>query len=58
MWEQTDGQVSVPIILKQGKRYYLEIIHKQADQKDNLSIVWQIPGQARAVINGVYLSPF
>jgi hypothetical protein len=44
--------------LQAGSRYYLEIRHKQADQKDNLSVAWQIPSQEQTVIDGKYLSPF
>jgi PKD repeat protein len=56
-WTQTPGQASGPISLRAGERYYLEVRHKQADQKDNLSVAWQIPGGTRAVIDGAYLSP-
>ena len=56
-WDQMDGQSSAPVALEAGKRYYIEILHKQADQKDSLSVAWQIPGHDRAVIDGVYLSP-
>ena len=31
---------------------------EQADQKDNLSVAWQIPGQERTLVSGQYLSPF
>lgn len=56
-WDQQEGQASVAIPLEQGKRYYIEVLHKQADQKDNLSVAWQIPGRERVVIDGGYLSP-
>jgi xyloglucan-specific exo-beta-1,4-glucanase len=56
-WDQDGGQVSASIALEQDKRYYIEILHKQADQKDSLSIAWQIPGHERAVIDGLHLSP-
>jgi hypothetical protein len=56
-WDQTGGQASAPVALEAGRRYYIEILHKQADQKDSLSVAWQIPGQDRAVIDGRYLAP-
>jgi hypothetical protein len=34
------------------------VLHKQADQKDNLAIGWQIPGKEIEVIDGAFLSPF
>lgn len=52
------AQASGFIMLEAGKRYYIEAIHKEGDQKDNLSVAWQIPGQERAVIAGQYLAPF
>ncbi|MEZ4679074.1 MAG: PA14 domain-containing protein [Caldilineaceae bacterium] len=56
-WDRYGSQQSVTIQLQAGQRYYIEVLHKQADQKDNLSVAWQIPGQERAVIDGAYLSP-
>jgi hypothetical protein len=57
-WEKTSGQAAAPLVLQASQQYYLEIRHKQADQKDSLSVAWQIPGQERTVIDGEYLSPF
>lgn len=57
-WDKYGEQQSVPIKLEAGKRYYIEILHKDADQKDNLAVAWQIPGGERAVVEGKYLSPF
>lgn len=56
-WNRYGSQQSVPISLEAGQRYYIEVLHKQADQKDNLTVAWQIPGQERAIIAGMYLSP-
>jgi glucose/arabinose dehydrogenase len=55
-WEKLAGQASAPVTLSAGQRYYLEIRHKQADQKDNLSVAWQVPGQERTMLDGHYLS--
>jgi hypothetical protein len=51
-------QQSGGVILEAGKKYYVEVLHKDADQKDNLSVAWQIPGAERTIIEGQYLSPF
>jgi len=56
-WDRHPSQQSEVIRLQAGQRYYLEVLHKQSDQKDNLSVAWQIPGSARAIIAGTYLSP-
>jgi glucose/arabinose dehydrogenase len=50
-------QQSGGIMLEAGKKYYIEAIHKDADQKDNLAVAWQGPGFEREIIEGKYLSP-
>ncbi len=57
-WDKYPEQQSGLITLQAGKRYYIEALHKEADQKDNLSVAWQIPAHAPAVIDGLYLAPF
>ncbi|MFN8466096.1 MAG: PQQ-dependent sugar dehydrogenase [Caldilineaceae bacterium] len=56
-WDKSPTQASAPISLKGGRRYYIEARHKQADQKDNLSVAWQRPGGERGVIDTEYLTP-
>lgn len=56
-WDKYPEQASPLIDLVAGERYYIEVLHKQADQKDNLSVAWQPPAGVRAVIDGKYLSP-
>ena len=56
-WDKSPTQASAPIPLKGGQSYYIEARHKQADQKDNLSVAWQPPGGERTVIESEYLSP-
>ena len=56
-WDKSPTQASAPIPLKGGRRYYIEARHKQADQKDNLSVAWQMPGGERTVIDTEYLTP-
>ncbi len=57
-WDKLPEQASAIINLRAGQKYYIEIVHKQADQKTNLSVAWQPPGGGRTVIDGQYLSPF
>ncbi len=56
-WDKSPTQASAPIPLKAGRRYYIEARHKQADQKDNLSVAWQPPGGERTLIESAYLTP-
>jgi hypothetical protein len=45
--------------LEQGKKYYLEAVHKQNTGGANLAVGWIAPGgSAATVIKGAYLSPF
>lgn len=57
VWDKYPEQVSELITLEAGKRYYVEVLHKQADQKDNLSVAWQTPDGTREVIGADYLAP-
>lgn len=57
VWDKYPEQASGLVQLEAGKRYYIEILHKQADGKDNLSVAWQPPGGTREIIAGKYLSP-
>ena len=56
-WDKFPTQASAPIPLRGGRRYYIEARHKQADQKDNLSVAWQVPGGERTVIGTDFLTP-
>ena len=56
-YDKYPEQASPPVTLRAGQTYYIEVLHKQADQKDNLSVAWQPPGGGRSVIAGEYLSP-
>ncbi len=57
-WDKHGSQQSGAIQLKAGERYYIEVLHKDLDQKDNLTVAWQVPGEERAIIDGEFLSPF
>ena len=54
-WDKQPEQASAPIPLEVGERYYIEVRHKQADQKDNVAVAWQPPDGERAVIGGEFL---
>src|SRR5262249_36538532 len=57
-WDAQPGQRSNPIRLEAGRKYYIEVLHKQASAADHLSVAWKFPGENRVVIAGRYLSPF
>jgi glucose/arabinose dehydrogenase len=57
-YEKNPEQITGPIALQAGQRYYFEVLYKQGDNKDNLSVAWQIPGQERRVIGGEYLEGY
>ena len=58
-WNKFATQRSAPIQLTQGKRYYIEALHKQGAGTDHLSVGWQLPdGTQERPIGPGRLSPF
>ncbi len=57
-WNDKPEQKSKPIRLAAGKRYYLEVLHKEGGGGDHLSVAWQPPGGGQDIIPGSALSPF
>jgi beta-mannanase len=58
-WTKYTSQQSVPISLVAGKRYYIEAIHREGTQGDNLAVGWQLPsGTLERPLPGMRLSPF
>ena len=56
-WDKYGSQQSSPISLAKGGKYYIEVLHKEADGNDNIAVAWgDAPNQQ--VIDGVYLSPY
>lgn len=52
-------QISLPIPLIKGARYYVETVHKEGTNQDHLSVAWRIPGGAfEGPIPGTRLSPY
>ena len=54
-WDAQAGQKSVPVALEAGRRYYLEVLHKEGIGGDHLAVAWQGPGFARRVIPNQFL---
>lgn len=44
------SQKSAPVQLTQGYRYYVEVLHKEANGNDHVSVAWTLP-------NGVFENP-
>jgi uncharacterized repeat protein (TIGR03803 family)/ELWxxDGT repeat protein len=58
-WNKFASQRSVSIPLQQGKKYYIEALHKQGVGTDNLAVGWQLPdGTMERPITGGRLSPY
>ena len=58
-FSQFPSQKSKPFRLDEGKKYYIEAVHKQNTGRGHLSVGWASPGvSSGAVIPGAYLSPY
>jgi hypothetical protein len=58
-WTKYASQVSGSINLVQGQRYYIEVLHKEANGGDHVEVGWQLPGGVlERPITGSRLSPF
>ncbi len=58
-WTKYPSQRSATIRLEAGKKYYLEVLHKEAAGRDGVSVGWQLPnGTLERPIPGSRLSPY
>jgi hypothetical protein len=42
-WERNGSQKSAPVMLTEGKRYYIEVLHKQGFGPEHVAAGWQLP---------------
>ncbi len=57
-WDRHNSQKSEPKLLEAGKKYYLEVLHKEQTGYDHLAVAWDGPGiNGREVISKAFLSP-
>jgi hypothetical protein len=57
-WEKYPTQRSSPIQLAEGRRYYIEALHKEGVGSDHMAVGWQLPnGNLERPIPGSRLSP-
>lgn len=58
-WNKYNTQGRTSFWLEAGKRYYIEVLHKQGAGTDHVSVGWQLPdGTLERPIPGSRLSPF
>jgi hypothetical protein len=58
-WDKYASQKSQPVRLKAGKKYYIEVLHKENRGGDHVAVGWHLPGGVKeAPIPGGRLSPF
>jgi len=56
-WNMFASQTSDKITLKEGKRYYIEVVHQEQSFGDHVSVGWQGPSiDAITIIDGEFLS--
>src|SRR4029079_1600561 len=57
-WTKFPEQQSAPVALEKGKRYYMEILHKDGTGGDAIGIGWQLPsGKLERPLQTHYLQP-
>ncbi len=56
-WDRDASQQSAPIRLEAGKRYLIEVLHKEGGGGDHVAAAWSGPGIARTVIGAGFLEP-
>lgn len=57
-WERDQRQRSEPVRLQAGRRYFVEVLHKEAGGNDHVEVGWRLPdGVLERPIPGVHLSP-
>ena len=56
-WDKFTEQESAPLTLTAGRKYYIEVLHKEGTGGDHVAVAWSGPGIDQQVIDGRYLSP-
>lgn len=53
------SQISDSIYMEKGRKYYIELLHKEALGGDHFSVYWKIPSvDSSELVRGAYLSPW
>ncbi|MCB9911406.1 MAG: protein kinase [Planctomycetes bacterium] len=51
-WRSQAAAVSAPIHLEAGRRYSVEVLHKENDRGDHVAVAWQLPDQPPPIVGG------
>jgi hypothetical protein len=58
-WTKYTTQQSSPIMLTANRKYYVEVLHKEAAGRDHVAVGWQMPsGSFERPIPGTRITPF
>ena len=58
-WDKEPGQISKPIHLVAGGRYFIEALHKQDTKQDHVSVAFKVPGAKEfEIIRGKAIAGF
>lgn len=57
-WDEEPEQQSEKMLLQAQQPYYIEVLHRNIGGPSFLSVAWEGPGLAQAVIGGQYLAPW
>ncbi len=58
VYDKYSAQTSAPIYLQKGLNYYVEVLHKESDGADHVSVGWIMPdGRQQFPIETAYFSP-
>ncbi|MBN2518904.1 MAG: RICIN domain-containing protein [Bacteroidales bacterium] len=57
-WDKYNEQQSESITLEAGSKYYIEVLHKEADGDDHMEVAWSGPDFEQQIIDGAFLSPW
>jgi hypothetical protein len=55
-WDKYPEQESSSVSLSAGRKYYIEVLHKEGYGNDNVAVAWSGAGITQQVISGEYLS--
>ncbi|MDB6137802.1 MAG: C-terminal target protein, partial [Verrucomicrobiaceae bacterium] len=57
-WSSEPSQISAPVALKPGGRYFVQLLHKETYGSDNFAVAWSREGDRQpSVIDGSYFEP-
>ena len=57
-WDKAPGQKSESIALLAGQSYYIEVLHKEGNLSDHVSVAWAGPGFTRTLLPSSVLTSF